>query len=90
MTFIDREAIDLTDDAVHQPDAGKADVAQLALVQCNGGTMRYTLEGTDPATDLGLIAFDGEVIRLEGSQVIAALKMIKLADSPIVEVEYAA
>lgn len=55
------------------------------LVQVNGGTVRMTLNGTDPTTSLGLLLADGSSILLDGPESRVA-KFITASSSPKIEI----
>lgn len=56
------------------------------ILQVNGGTVRYTLDGTAPTASLGFLAADGQSFLLTPADVAAA-KFITSTGSPKLEVQ---
>jgi hypothetical protein len=55
------------------------------LVQVNGGTVRMTLNGTNPTTSLGILIADGASITLDGPEARVA-KFITATSAPKLEI----
>jgi hypothetical protein len=55
------------------------------LVQVNGGTVRMTLNGTNPTTSLGILLADGASIVLDGEESRVA-KFITATSAPKLEI----
>ena len=59
-----------------------------AVIQCNGGTIRWRADGVATTVALGSIMSDGSTITLNGALVIAAFQHFLLATSPKLDIQF--
>jgi hypothetical protein len=59
-----------------------------AVIQCNGGTIRWRADGTAATVALGAIMADGSTITLNGALVIAAFQHFLLASTPKLDIQF--
>jgi hypothetical protein len=57
----------------------------MVLLQCNGGVVRFTVNGTDPTTTLGFALNDGDFVELHIDEAKLA-EFIKVSGTPVLEV----
>ena len=58
----------------------------LAIIQCNGGVVRWRDDGTDPTTSVGMSIPDGGELDYVGD--FSAIRFIDAGTTPILDVAY--